>query len=581
VRGRNSDETENLMGYFTNTLPLRARIDPSLPFADALREVKSVLLDSFANPDIRLEDLMSELAVRSASGGGQVLYHAMFSFQDVRQRNLQWGNIQHSRIELADPGATQDLGLWLVENGGGLAGAVVYNSDTLLESTAAMLAERFRAMLESLVRDPTQTIAQLTRFDDGRPALMGREHAAEAPALAADAAASAAQEAAPAALADDDPLVAQVAGLWAELLGRDRVGIDEDFFALGGHSLQAVRMFHRLGKATRVNLPLATLFAAPTARSLAAAYRAAGATVPGESPAAATADPWAPLVPIRAGADPGAPALFFAHAIGGNVLNYRTLAASLPEGMAIYGLQARGLDGVTPPLERIEEMARRYVAEVRKVQPSGPYYLAGGSMGGMIAYEMAQQLTAAGEGVALLGMIDTSSHYGRRLREQAAHPPSAWSRLRARLRGLSPGTALAALVRMPGNRIAAARSRRLVAELRRRGEPLPHELRYAHVEAMHLRAYRDYVVQPWPGRLTLFRAAQQDPELGDDPCLGWSAFAGEVEVFDVPGTHRGIVEKPELPPKLAEAIDAARRRVTHARDRIGMEAGAGLAAQEA
>ncbi|GAA3923150.1 hypothetical protein GCM10022229_16250 [Luteimonas lutimaris] len=582
VRGRNSDETENLMGYFTNTLPLRARIDPALPFAEVLREVKSVLLDSFANPDIRLEDLMRELSVRSASGGGQVLYHAMFSFQDVRQRNLQWGSIRHSRIELADPGATQDLGLWLVENGGGLAGAVVYNADTLLESTAAMLAARFRAMLESLVRDPTQTIAQLTRFDDDQPARMGREHAAGAPVPAAAAAASPAPEAAPAALAADDPLVVQVADIWAELLGRGRVGVDDDFFALGGHSLQAVRMFHRLSKATRVNLPLATLFAAPTARSLAAAYRAAGATVPGEAHApSAAVDPWAPLVPIRAGTDPDAPALFFAHAIGGNVLNYRALAASLPEGMAIYGLQALGLDGVTPPLDRIEDMARRYVAEVRKVQPSGPYYLAGGSMGGMIAYEMAQQLTAAGEEVALLGLIDTSSHYGKRLREQAAHPPSAWSRLRARLRGLSPGKALAALARMPGNRIAAVRGRRLVAQLRERGEPLPHELRYAHVEATHLRAYRDYVVQPWAGRLTLFRAAQQDPSLGDDPCLGWSALAGEVEVLDVPGTHRGIVEKPELPPKLAEAIDVARRRAARPRGTPGAEAGARLAAQDA
>ena len=567
VRGRNSDETENLMGYFTNTLPLRARIDPDKPFPEALREVKSVLLDSFANPDIRLEDLMRELSVRSASGGGQVLYHAMFSFQDVRQRNLQWGNIQHSRIELADPGATQDLGLWLVENGGGLAGAVVYNSDTLLESTAAMLAERFGAMLESLVRDPSQTVAQLTRFDDGRPPLMGRPHEAEAPAqdapvAQADVQADAQVAATAAALPDDDPLVGQVARIWADLLGRDRVGIDDDFFALGGHSLQAVQMFHRISRLTRVNLPLATLFAAPTVRLLSAAYRHAGATMPGEEGAStlAAADPWAPLVPIRAGTDPDAPALFFAHAIGGNVLNYRALAASLPDGMPVYGLQALGLDGLTPPLERIEEMARRYVAEIRAVQPSGPYYLAGGSMGGMIAYEMAQQLTAAGEDVAMLGLIDTSSHYGKRLRTQAAQPPSAWRRLRARLRGLSPLQALAALARMPGNRIAAARGRRTVADLRRRGEPLPHELRYAHVEATHLRAYRDYVVQPWAGRLTLFRAAQQDAELGDDPLLGWGGIAGEVEVFDIPGTHRGIVEKPELPPRLAEAIDAARHR---------------------
>src|SRR5690606_40388120 len=110
-----------------------------------------------------------------------------------------------------------------------------------------------------------------------------------------------------------------------------------------------------------------------------------------------------------------------------NVLNYRRLAMEMSTDMPIYGLQALGLDGCTRPLERIEDMARRYVAEIRTVQPAGPYYLAGGSMGGMIAYEMAQQLTAAGEEVALLGLIDTSSHFGNRLRAQAANPPSARS----------------------------------------------------------------------------------------------------------------------------------------------------------
>ena len=133
VRGRNSDETEHLMGYFTNTLPLRVRLDPEQSFAETLRSIKEVLLDSFANPEVRLEDLMRELSVQSAGGGGHVLYHAMFSFQDVRQRVVQWGNVKHVRKELAAPGATQDLGLWLVESEASISGAVVYNSDTVLE----------------------------------------------------------------------------------------------------------------------------------------------------------------------------------------------------------------------------------------------------------------------------------------------------------------------------------------------------------------------------------------------------------------------------------------------------------------
>jgi amino acid adenylation domain-containing protein len=563
VRGRNSDETENLMGYFTNLLPLRAKIDPSRPFAEALAIVKEVLLDSFANPDIRLEDLMRELSVQSAGGGGQVLYHAMFSFQDVRQRNLQWGNVQHERVELSDPGATQDLGLWLVESERGLSGAVVYNSDTLLRDTAIMIWERYLGMLKSLVRDPSQSLESLMRFDDGRPKLMGRseeQQAASAVQLQAPAPSRAAALATPSnSDAGEDPLTADMAAIWAELLGRDHVGLDDDFFALGGHSLQAVQMFHRASRLTNINLPLAALFMAPTVRSLTAAYRTAGAKMPGDSKSKqAVVDPWAPLVPIRAGSDPDAPPLFLAHAVGGNCLNYRHLATGMPADMAVYGLQALGLDGLTAPLSKIEDMARRYVSEIRNVQPSGPYYLAGGSMGGMIAYEMAQQLIAAGEQVAMLGLIDTSSTYGARLRTAAANPPSRLHRFRQRLRGLSPMEALRAIANMPRSRIVAANARRRVAALREHGEPVPHDLRYADVEATHLRAYRDYVVKPYPGKLTLFRAEQQHPDLGGDPSLGWDGMVGAVDVFPIPGSHSGIVEKPELQPSLVQAIESAR-----------------------
>jgi amino acid adenylation domain-containing protein len=579
VRGRNSDETENLMGYFTNLLPLRVKVDPDRPFSDALRDVKDVLLDSFANPDIRLEDLMRELSVRSANGGGQVLYHAMFSFQDVRQRVLRWGNVDHERVELSDPGATQDLGLWLVESERGLSGAVVYNADTLFRETAVMLWERYLGMLESLVRDPAQSLASLTRFDDGRPVLMGRSEAeqaaAQAPAATAAPVASTEVDVPPAASATpvsptdasttnaaEDPLAVRMAAIWAELLGRDTVGLDEDFFALGGHSLQAVQMFHRASRLTGTNLPLAALFMAPTVRLLTAAYRDAGGRAPGEGSARAAVDPWAPLVPIRAGTDPEAPPLFFAHAVGGNCLNYRFLATGMPADMPVYGLQAQGLDGKSAPLSRIEDMAARYVGEIRSVQPHGPYYLAGGSMGGMIAYEMAQQLTAAGERVAMLGLIDTSSTYGERLRAQAAQPESRLLRFRRRLQGLSPLQALRVMANMPRVRLAAARDRRRVEDLRRRGEPVPHDLRYADVEVTHLRAYRDYVVKPYPGQLTLFRAEQQHPDLGHDEFLGWQGMVDGIEVFPVPGSHSGIVEKPELQPSLAQAIASARSQAT-------------------
>src|SRR5690606_23118055 len=129
------------------------------------------------------------------------------------------------------------------------------------------------------------------------------------------------------------------------------------------------------------------LFSAPTVQGLARAFREAGVVdrqdhVPSESTHTGAkrpgADPWAPLVSIRGG-DPQRPPLFLVHAVGGNVLNYRPLAARMPAGLPVYGLQAVGLDGGTAPLTRIEDMAARYIREVRSVRPQGPYLLAGGS----------------------------------------------------------------------------------------------------------------------------------------------------------------------------------------------------------
>jgi non-ribosomal peptide synthetase component F len=162
VRGRNSSEVEGLMGYFTNLLPLRMEIDPALPFAELVRKVRDVVLDSFSAPDIRLEDLTRELSLRS-EGGGAMLYQALFSFQDIRQRVVRWGNLDHSRIEVFQPGATEDLGLWFVENEAGMTGGLIYNAEILLEDTVLSLRERYMALLHAIVAAPRSTVGALAQ----------------------------------------------------------------------------------------------------------------------------------------------------------------------------------------------------------------------------------------------------------------------------------------------------------------------------------------------------------------------------------------------------------------------------------
>lgn len=182
--------------------------------------------------------------------------------------------------------------------------------------------------------------------------------------------------------------------IWQGLLHISSIGLDDNYFDLGGDSQLAVQLFAQVEKVFGVKLPLAVLFEAPTVRQLAELIRTEAAT-----------SHWSCLVPIQPKGS-RAP-LFCMHGAGGNVLVYRDLARHLGPEQPVYGLQSYGLDGSCAPLSRIAEMAALYLKEIRRLQPSGPYFLGGYCLGGTIAFEVAQQLRAAGEEVGLLAMFDT------------------------------------------------------------------------------------------------------------------------------------------------------------------------------
>jgi len=211
--------------------------------------------------------------------------------------------------------------------------------------------------------------------------------------------------------------------IWAEVLGIDRVGLDDNFFEIGGHSLLAARLFARLDEALGRLLPLGVLFTSPTVRALAEHYRAA------PEPTGPSA-----LVPLITGGS--LPAIFAVPGIFGDVVHVAHLARELGPSQPFYGLQSLGLDGREVPLDSIEAMATRYLTEVRTVQPHGPYVLIGVCFGGTVAYEMARQLLVAGEEVAFLGLLDPTRREG----DEASERPRSTSR--ALMRAESLGTFL-------------------------------------------------------------------------------------------------------------------------------------------
>ncbi len=181
--------------------------------------------------------------------------------------------------------------------------------------------------------------------------------------------------------------------IWKMILGHDRFGIDDNFFTIGGHSLLGVRMFIELENQYGIRLPLQTLFRAPTIRELAREIDSSG-----------TAGTWQPVVMFRKGHNK--PPLFCLHMHNGNIYRWKVLEKYLPDDQPIYAIQPRALDPEQKPQRSVTEQATTYIEEIKKIQPHGPYYLAGLCYGGTVAFEMALQLQARGEKTALCLMVN-------------------------------------------------------------------------------------------------------------------------------------------------------------------------------
>lgn len=248
VRGRNRFEVENLMGYFTNLLPLRLANDASMTFAASVKRTRDVLLDGFANPDIRIEDLPNTLSLRNEVGAA-MFYHAQFSFQDVRQRPVSWGALQHSRIEVLQPGASEDIALLIVENESGLTGSLVYNSNLFDDRTIRLMRDRFQSLLQMVSIDPGRRMDSMIEGGaTGHAQIM--QGAVDAHVVARDA-----QNTIP---HEMDPRESYLAGVWSQILATTVVPSD-NFFDLGGNSMLAVQMAERVMRETGFKIKLLRL----------------------------------------------------------------------------------------------------------------------------------------------------------------------------------------------------------------------------------------------------------------------------------------------------------------------------------
>jgi amino acid adenylation domain-containing protein len=200
-------------------------------------------------------------------------------------------------------------------------------------------------------------------------------------------------ESGPAGEREGDAMISGMAFVWKKVLNLPDMGMDDDFFQSGGHSLLAIRLIAGIEEAFGVRLPVSVIFTAPTIRQMTAAVRnRAGVHGPDI------------LITLNKGTD--RPPLYCVHGVPGTLFEFSQFAQNAGNDQPVYGIQSPGLDGSEQPPERVEEMALRYIRILRKKQPRGPYYLLGYCAGGAIAYEMACRLEEAGERSGVLGIID-------------------------------------------------------------------------------------------------------------------------------------------------------------------------------
>jgi len=534
IANRNRKEVKGLIGYFVNLLILRTNLSDNPSFQELLGRVRKVTSGGYAYQDLPVQQLVKSLNLLQTP-----LSRVMFGLQNTAIHNLDLPGLTVRNFEIDGGTANFDLYLYLLEEEGTLTAILKYNTDLFDDTTIVQMLNHFQTVLENIVVNPEQSISLLLPLGEAEQQQLIDKRPGQS---------SSKQERVY--VAPRNPLELQLIQLWTQVLGIQSIGVKDNFFELEGESLLAMSLFAQIEKMFGKTLPLTTLLQASTVEQLAKILTQEVNSVS-----------WSSLVPIQPSGTK--PPLFCIHGQQGNVLNFRKLSQYLGSNQPFYGLQAKGLDGKDLPYFRVENIATHYIQEIRTLQAEGPYFLAGNSMGGTIAFEMAQQLHKQGQKVALLVMFDTFGlNCFPRLSFRRQH---YW----AYLLQLAISKSLLNEV----NELFQRRLKEMIGRLYLSlGHPLSQNLRNELVAEANMQAKSGYKAQVYPGRVTLFRASQpasfsklylptSEDWYNRNLQHGWSEVVGEgLDIHDVPGDHFSIFEEPHVQ-VLAEKLRACLNEV--------------------
>ncbi|WP_287358456.1 non-ribosomal peptide synthetase, partial [Moorena sp. SIO3B2] len=337
----------------------------------------------------------------------------------------------------------------------------------------------------------------------------------------------------------------QLVQIWSEVLNIPTVGVQDNFFDLGGHSLLALRLMARIEQQLGTHLPLATLFAKPTIKDQASLL--SGAT---------NTQLLSPLVLIQPAGS--LPPFFCIHPRGGNVLCYAALARRLGVEQPFYGLQAVGLNGEQEPLTRIEDMATTYIKAIQTVQSQGPYQLGGWSFGGIVAFEIAQQLRSSGHEITLLALIDSINPtiLNKPKPDRAMLLTAFAGSLSRRFDEKQFNKKLAVSVDKL-RQLELDEQLNYILKEANKAQILPPEIGLEQIRDLfavaqaNIEAKYSYVPQPYSGQSTLFYTDRKSAQLTQKQIQNWSSLTtGGIKIHKITGDHFSIIRSEALAQEL-------------------------------